>query len=108
MKIAAPGTEGGTNGMMVAGYWEQACSMLNYGLLHEQMYFDTNGEFFMVWERLKPMVPGFRKQFAAPHFLAHMEKAATRYEAWMEKTSPGHLEKMREFMKQMKPPAKAA
>jgi hypothetical protein len=103
MKVGAPGTEGGTNVMMVAGYWEQACSMLNYGLLHEQMYFETNGEFFMAWDRLKGMVPGFRKQFAAPHFLANLEKAAGRYEAWMEKTSPGHLARMREFMQQMRP-----
>ena len=102
MKVGAPGTEAGTNVMMVASYWEQACSMLNYGLLHEQMFFDTNGEFFMAWERLKPMVPGFRKQFLANHFLAHMEKAAKRYEEWIEKTSPGHMERMREFMRQMR------
>ena len=103
MKVGAPGTEGGTNVMMVAGYWEQACAMLNYGLLHEQLFFETTGEFFMSWERLKPMVAGFRKQFAAAHFLAHLEKAADRYEVWMEKTSPGHLARMREFMKSMRP-----
>jgi hypothetical protein len=102
MKIGAPGTEAGTNAMMVASYWEQVCAMLNYGLLHEQLFFETNGEFFMVWERLKPMVGGFREQFVAPHMFGHIEKAAQRYEAWMEKTSPGHGARMREFMKQMR------
>jgi len=102
MRIGAPGTEAGTNAMMVASYWEQVCAMLNYGLLHEQLFFETNGEFFMVWERLKPMVPGFREQFVGPHMFAHIEKAAQRYEAWMEKTSPGHVARMREFMKQMR------
>jgi hypothetical protein len=102
MKLAPPGTEAGTNAMMVAGYWEQALAMLNYGLLHEQLFFETTGEFFMAWERLKPMVAGFREQFAAKHFLANFEKAAQRYEAWMEKTSPGHVARMREFMKQMR------
>lgn len=105
MRIGAPGTEAGTNAMMVASYWEQVCSMLNYGLLHEQMFFETNGEFFMVWERVKPMVPGFRKQFLANHFLAQLEKAAGRYEEWMEKTSPGHVARMREFMNSMRPKA---
>jgi len=102
MKLGAPGTEAGTNAMMVASYWEQVCAMLNYELLHEQLFFETNGEFFMVWERLKPMVAGFRQQFAAPHMFGHIEKAAQRYEAWMEKTSPGHVARMREFMKQMR------
>jgi hypothetical protein len=102
MKLAPPGTEAGTNVMMVAGYWEQALAMLNHGLLHEQLFFETNGEFFMVWERLKPMVAGFRAQFVATHFLANFEKAAQKYEAWMEKTSPGHLARMREFMKEMR------
>src|SRR4051812_31559226 len=27
MRIAGPGTEGGTNLMMVVGYWEQACAL---------------------------------------------------------------------------------
>ena len=35
MRIAAFGTEAGTFVMMVLGYWEQACALLNYGLLHE-------------------------------------------------------------------------
>src|SRR4030095_7759705 len=54
MRIAAPGTEGGTNAMMVFGYWDQACALLNYGLLHEDLFFETSGEFFGVWERVKP------------------------------------------------------
>src|SRR2546422_1009788 len=33
MRIAAPGTEGGALAMMVLSYWEQACALLNYGLL---------------------------------------------------------------------------
>ena len=41
MRIAAPGTEAGTNSMMVFGYWDQACALLNYGLLHEDLFFET-------------------------------------------------------------------
>jgi hypothetical protein len=32
----------------VIGYWEQACALLNYGLLHEDLFFETSGEFFGV------------------------------------------------------------
>lgn len=37
MRIAAPGTENGAFVGMVIGYWEQACALLNYGLLHEDL-----------------------------------------------------------------------
>jgi hypothetical protein len=109
MRIAAPGTEGGTFTMMVFSYWEQACALLNYGLLHEDLFFETSGEFFGVWERIKPGIVQGRERFANKLFLAHMEKAALRYEAWSEERIPGHVAAMRQFMKQMAPqPAKAA
>jgi len=50
MRVAAPFTEGGTFAMMVLTYWEQACAFLNHGLLHEELFFETSGEFFGVWE----------------------------------------------------------
>ena len=102
MRITAPGTEGGTNFMMVVGYWEQACALLNYGLLHDDLFFETTGEFFGVWERIKPTIAEGRKQWGNPLFLTNLEKAAQRFEAWSEKRTPGHIGKMREFMKQMR------
>ncbi len=101
-RIAAPGTEASTFAMMVVSYWEQACALLNYGLLHEDLFFETSGEFFGVWELVKPIVPQARERFANKQFLAHLEKAAKRYEAWIESRSPGHIAAMRELMKQMR------
>jgi hypothetical protein len=102
MRIAAPGTDGGTSVMMVFGYWEQACALLNYGLLHEDLFFETNGEFFAVWERVRPTLAEGRKTFSNSGFLAHMEKAAGRYEKWIEARSPGAVAAMRQFTKQMR------
>ncbi len=107
MRIAAPGTEGGTNFMMVVSYWEQACALLNYGLLHDDLFFETTGEFFGVWDRIRPTIAEGRAQWSNKIFLANLEKAAQRYETWIEKRSPGHLTKMRDFMKQMRPQAAA-
>ncbi len=101
MRIAAPGTEGGALAMMVMSYWEQACALLNYGLLHEGLFFETSGEFFGVWERVKPIVPEARERFVDKQFLAHMERAAKRFESWTESRSPGHIAAMRQFMKQI-------
>jgi len=101
MRIASPGSEGGTYTMMVLGYWEQVCALLNYGLLHEDLFFETNGEFFFVWERVKPTIQEGRQRFANPLFLANLEKAANRYETWIEGRAPGHVAAMRQMMKQM-------
>jgi len=102
MRLATPGTEAGAFIMMVFGYWDQACSLLNYGLLHEDLFFETNGEFFGVWERVKPTIREGRERFVNQQFLAHVEKTANRYETWIESRSPGHIAAMREFTKRMR------
>jgi hypothetical protein len=98
MKIAPFGTEKGTFVGMVIGYWEQACALLNYGLLHDGLFFESSGEFFGVWEALKPVVPAFREMFKDPQMLSNIEKAAQRYEEWYEQRAPGHIAAMREMM----------
>lgn len=108
MKLAAPGTEHGNFFGMVIGYWEQACTLLNYGLLHEELFFETSGEFFGVWEQLKGVVPQFRQSFKDPNLLGNLEKAAKRYEEWAEQRSPGHVAAMREWMQQERAKAKSA
>jgi len=108
MKIAAPGTEGGTFFGMVIGYWEQACTLLNFELLHEELFFETSGEFFFVWEALKSIAPQFREQFKDPNMLKNLETAAKRFEEWSDQRSPGHLAAMREWMKQERAQAKSA
>jgi hypothetical protein len=108
MKLGAPGTEQGTFFGMVIGYWEQACALLNYGLLHEDLFFETSGEFFMVWEQLKAVVPQFREAFHDPNLLGNLEKAAKRFEEWSEQRSPGHIAAMRQFMQQERAKAKGA
>jgi len=108
MRLAAPGTEHGTYLGMVFGYWEQVCALLNYGLLHEDLFFETSGEFFGVWEQLKAVVPQFRQAFHDPNLLGNIEKAATRFEEWSEKRSPGHIAAMRQYMQQERAKAKGA
>jgi hypothetical protein len=108
MKLAAPGTEAGTFVGMVIGYWEQACSLLNYGLLNDDLFFETSGEFFFVWETLKPVVGQFREAFKDPNMLKNLETAAQRFEQWSDQRSPGHIGAMREYMQQERAKAKSA
>ncbi len=76
---------------MVFSYRGQTLHALNYGLLHEDLFFETSGEFFGVWELVKSILPQGRERFADPQFLGHMEKAAERYESWKERRAPGHI-----------------
>jgi len=108
MRIAPMGSEQGTYVGMVFGYWEQACALLNYGLLHEDLFFETSGEFFAVWEALKPVIPTFRERFVNKSILANLEQAAKRFEAWSERRNPGHIAAMRQFMQQMRSQATSA
>ncbi len=101
-RIAPPGSETGTFTMMVLSYWEQACAFLNHGLLHEELFFETSGEFFAAWDRVKPIIHQIRDQWKYQQFLINLEKAANRYETWVESRSPGHLATMRQFVNQMR------
>ncbi|MGA7914018.1 MAG: hypothetical protein WCA00_02190 [Candidatus Acidiferrales bacterium] len=101
-KIAPMGTEQGQLFMMVVSYWEQACALLNYGLLHEDLFFETSGEFFGVWDRIKATIPEGRKRFVNKQFLENMEKAAQRFEAWSEARNPGQIAAMRQMGQQMR------
>jgi hypothetical protein len=101
-RIAAPGTESGALAIMVLSYWEQACALLDYGLLHEDLFFETSGEFFAIWERVKPIVTQARELFVNKQFLVHLEQAAHRYESWSESRTPGHVAGMRKLMQQMR------
>ena len=102
-RIAAPATENGALAMQVLSYWEQACALLNYGLLHEDLFFETSGEFFAVWERIKPIIKEGREKWANSLFLANLDTAAERFEAWSNNRTPGAIAAMRQIMKQMQP-----
>ncbi len=101
MRIAPPGSDSGQCAAQVLSYWEQTCALLNYGLLHEELFFETTGEFFAVWERVKPTIANMRQLMVNPHYLEHLEKAAERFESWNEKRAPGHIAAMRQWMKQL-------
>ena len=101
-RIAPSGSQEGTYTMMVVGYWDQACALLNYGLLHERLFFETSGEFYAVWDRIKPIVAAIRERYHMDHWIEHLEKAASRFEKWVEKESPGAVDAMRQYTQQMR------
>lgn len=101
-RMAPPGSQENAYLRMVVSYWENACQLLNCGLLHEDLFFQTTNEFFFVWERLKPGVPEARKAFRNPRMWFYIEAASRRYEKWVNRHAPGHLEVLRGWMQQVR------
>lgn len=86
---------------MVASYWEMAASLLNHGLINEDLFFENNGELWAVWMKIEPIVVAFRAEVKNPHAYGNLEIAGKKYEAWMEKRAPGALDARRAMFKQL-------
>ena len=83
--------KGGAFAGMVIGYWEQACALLNYGLLHEDLFFETSGEFFWGLGACQAHHPRSSRAIRGQGVPGAPERAAQRYERWSERRTPGHL-----------------
>ena len=106
-KIAPMGSQENAYARMVTSYWDMAANMVNRGLIDESFFFETTGEQWIVWERIKTLVPQQRERSKNPHMYANLEKHVKKLEAWRNKRAPGSVEAMRQMMKQMMPPPKS-
>ena len=81
---------------MVTSYWEMVGSLLKRGMLDEELFFECNGEFWFVWDRLKPLAGEMRAASKDPHLWDNLEKMSVRYEHWRERRAPGSIAAVRE------------
>ena len=107
-KQAPPGSAGNASVRMVISYWEMVAGIVNRGLIDEDLFFESTGEQWMVFEQIKPALAGCRAMFSSPKFLANLEEQCKRLEAWREKRNPGSNEAMRKFVAQMQQNMQAA
>ena len=82
--------------------------LFNQGLLDREQFFTTNSEFYMVWNRFKPLVGMFRQTYKNPNFFQSMEMAAAEYEKYSEQTAPGYLEVLQGFLQQSREAGRSA
>lgn len=57
----------------VMSYWETAAALVVRGAFHAGLFYDTCGEAWFVYAKVKPFVQESRTKFA-PEFLANLEK----------------------------------
>jgi len=101
MKNFPMDSEMNANIRMVSSYWEMVASIVNRGLIDEDLFFENSGEQWVVWERLQPIAEEWRKVMKNPLIFKNLEEHCKRLDAWREKKAPGSTETMRERMKQM-------
>lgn len=84
---------------MTVSYWDMAASIVNHGLIREELFFESNAEFWGVWIKLQPVVAEARAKFKNPKIWHNLEILAGKYEKWMEQHAPGALAVRREQFK---------
>lgn len=80
----------------VVTYWEMAASIVNGGLLEEKLFFENASEHFVVWEKIKHLVPEMRKAHKNPFLYHNLETLAGRYEQWVTSRAPEAVAALRE------------
>ena len=90
---------------MVVSYWDMAASLVNHGLINEEFFFENTTEFWLVWIKLKPLVPELRERRKNQHTWTNLETLVEIYEKWMKKRAPQALETLRQQFLAAKPKA---
>ena len=71
---------------MVTSYWDMACALVHHGAIARELFNDTNGEYFMVFAKLEPMLADLRAMFG-PQFLGNLEKLIDETPGGRERTA---------------------
>jgi hypothetical protein len=99
------GSEENTFFRMVVSYWDMAASLVNHGLINEEFFFENTTEFWLVWIKLKPLVPELRERRKNQYAWNNLETLVDIYEKWMKKRAPQALETLRQQVLAAKPKA---
>ncbi len=101
LKMYPYGSKENTYYRMVLTYWDMAASIVNHGLIKEEFFFESNREFWVVWQKVKHLIPATREATQDPHIYSHLEDLSEKYERWMAARAPEALSAIRERLKAM-------
>ncbi len=73
---------------MVTSYWDMVASFVAGGVLHRDLFFESNRELLVVWERVRAVVPAVRQFYKDPKSFHNMETVAEWYIEWLRKRGP--------------------
>ena len=92
-KQCPPGSGMNANFRQFTSYWEMACSFVNSGVLHQELFFQNSREALLCYVRVSPILADIRKAFGDPAYLGNLEKCSKAFAEWLDKSSgPGTYE----------------
>lgn len=83
-KLAPAGTDENASYRMVVTYWDMAASFVTTGVLDRDLFFQSNRELLLVWERVKDVLPEVRARFKDPELYGHLEQVGTEFARYLE------------------------
>jgi hypothetical protein len=101
-----PGSQENAFLRMTASYWDMAASIVLHGLIKEEFFFENTAEFWIVWQKLKPLSGAARRVFQNPLYWKNLETLSEKYEKWMAGRAPDALEALRKRLANRGAPAK--
>ena len=90
--LCPAGSDENASYRMVTTYWEMVASFVTSGVLNQELFFQSGRELLLVWERLRPILPGLREKNADQFAYANLETVAQAYIAYLDRRSPGTYE----------------
>jgi hypothetical protein len=79
---------------MVASYWEMAAALVNHGAIDATMFEETQGEHYVVFAKVQPVLADLRAKFNSPHIMKNLEKLCL--------SAPGGADRVRETGERMR------
>ena len=58
---------------MTVSYWEMVATLVNRGVMHDELFFEHTGEDVVTWEKCKPWIAGARAKIR-PTYMHNFEK----------------------------------
>ena len=87
-RLCPVGSEENASYRMITSYWEMAASFVANGVLHDELFFQSNQELLFVWERIRTVVPLGRAMYKNPKSLGNLEQVAQRFQEWWHQRAP--------------------
>jgi hypothetical protein len=84
---------------MAVSYWDMAASLVNHGLLKEDLFFENTAECWLTWEKVRHLAPAIREARKNPLAWKNLETLARKYEQWMATRAPEALDVFRKRLK---------
>lgn len=97
MAQCPPGSREEASFRMVTTFFDMCASLVNRGLIDEDLYFSNVRYQWGCWCRIEPIIAGVREMMKDALFFSELEKHAQRYREWAERRSPGSADGVRDY-----------